>query len=112
MALVDVKHVSHVALRAQDIDRQAAFYSQLVGLGETERDSEGRVYLRCNANHHSVVLMPSDRPGIDHFALDVGSPAAVESAATALAGALVRTLSKKESDALTPFIRPYTSAPP
>src|SRR5436190_21659211 len=87
MSLVDVKHVSHIALRARDVERQATFYSRLVGLGETERDSEGRVYLRCNANHHSVVLMPSDQSGIDHFALDVGSQAAVESAATALAHA-------------------------
>src|SRR6266705_2092893 len=84
MSLVDVKHISHIALRAQDVERQAAFYSGLVGLGETERDGEGRVYLRCNANHHSVVLMPGETAGIDHFALDVGGPAALESAAAAL----------------------------
>src|SRR6266568_713939 len=87
MPVVDVKHISHVALKAQDVERQAAFYAQMVGLGETERDNEGRIYLRCNANHHSVVLVPSSGFGIDHFALDVGSPAALEQAAGALARA-------------------------
>jgi catechol-2,3-dioxygenase len=85
MPVVDVKHISHIALKAQDVERQAVFYTQMVGLGETERDSAGRVYLRCNANHHSVVLVPSTEPELDHFALDVGSPAALELAASALA---------------------------
>jgi len=84
MSIVKVKHVSHVALKTLDVERQTAFYTDMVGLGETERDSRGRVYLRCNENHHAVVLVPSSETGIDHYALDVGSTAALESAATAL----------------------------
>jgi catechol 2,3-dioxygenase-like lactoylglutathione lyase family enzyme len=85
MPIVDVKQVSHVALKTPDVERQASFYTDVVGLGETERDAAGRVYLRCNANHHTLVLVPSSESGIDHYALDVGSPAALESAANALA---------------------------
>ena len=84
MPIVNVKQVSHVALKTQDVERQAAFYTSMVGLGETERDAAGRVYLRCNANHHALVLIPSSESGIDHYALDVGNPAALESAASAL----------------------------
>jgi catechol-2,3-dioxygenase len=84
MAIVNVKHVSHIALRVQNVEQQTQFYTHMVGLGETERDGAGHVYLRCNANHHAVILIPSSERGIDHYALDVGSPAELESAATAL----------------------------
>ena len=84
MSIVNVKRVSHVALKTKDVEQQVDYYTKMVGLGETERDSAGRVYLRCNANHHSVVLIPSTETAIDHFALDVGSPAELEAAAIAL----------------------------
>lgn len=84
MPVVNVKHVSHVALKTRNVEGQAAFYTNMVGLGETQRDTAGRVYLRCNTNHHALVLIPSSESGIDHYALDVGDPAALESAATAL----------------------------
>ena len=87
MPVVNVKHVSHVALKTPNVERQTTFYTDMVGLGETQRDAAGRVYLRCNANHHAVVLIPSTESGIDHYALDVGSPTELESAAIALARA-------------------------
>lgn len=87
MPVVNAKYVSHVALKTRDMEGQVAFYTGMVGLGETQRDAVGRVYLRCNANHHALVLVPSSESGIDHFALDVGDASALESAATALARA-------------------------
>lgn len=87
MSIVKVKEVSHVALKTRNVERQATFYTNIVGLGETERDAAGRVYLRCNANHHAVVLVPSSESGIDHFALNVGDPRSLDAAATALARA-------------------------
>jgi catechol 2,3-dioxygenase-like lactoylglutathione lyase family enzyme len=87
MAVVNVKQVSHVALKTQNAEQQTNFYTSLVGLGETERDSAGHIYLRCNANHHAVVLIPSSEKGLDHYALDVGDPAALEVAAAALSRA-------------------------
>jgi len=87
MSITSVKQISHVALKTREVEQQANFYTHMVGLGETERDSAGRVYLRCNANHHALVLMPSSEAGIDHFALDVGSAAELEAAANALAHA-------------------------
>src|SRR6266852_958257 len=84
MSITNVKQISHVALKTPAIEEQASFYTHMVGLGETERDSAGRVYLRCNANHHAVVLIPSTETGIDHFALAVGSAAELEAAANGL----------------------------
>ena len=92
MPVVQVKHVSHIALKTPHLEQQAAFYSDMVGLGATERDSAGRVYLRCNANHHAVVLIPADTAGMDHYALDVGGPAEIEQAAAALHKAGIETV--------------------
>ena len=87
MPIVDVKSISHVALKTRNVEQQTHFYTQMVGLGETERDNADQVYLRCNTNHHSVVLIPSSETGLHHYALDVGSPAALEAAAGALSKA-------------------------
>ncbi len=98
MSIVNVKQVSHVALKTQNVERQAAFYTNMVGLGETQRDSVGRIYLRCNANHHALVLVPAQGNGIDHYALDVGDAAALEAAATALARAGIAYESEENSE--------------
>ena len=87
MSIVTAKRISHIALNTHNVEQQTNFYTNIVGLGETERDSAGRVYLRCNANHHAVVLYPSSEMGIDHYALDVGGPAELEAAAAALSRA-------------------------
>src|SRR5437660_9545372 len=87
MSIVTAKRISHIALNTHNVEQQTNFYTNIVGLGETERDSSGRVYLRCNANHHAVVVNPSSEMGIDHYALDVGGPAELEAAAAALSRA-------------------------
>src|SRR5437764_14183595 len=84
MFIVTAKRISHIALKTRNVEQQTNFYTHIVGLGETERDSAGRVYLRCNADHHAVMLNPSSETGLDHYALDVGGRADVERAATAL----------------------------
>src|SRR2546428_10362171 len=86
MPIVNAKRISHIALNTRNVEQQTNFYTNIVGLGETERDSAGRVYLRYNANHHAVVLYPSSEMGIDHYALDVGGPAELEAAALSRAG--------------------------
>ncbi len=87
MPIVTAKRISHIALNTHNVEQQTNFYTNIVGLGEAERDSAGRVYLRCNANHHTVVLYPSSEMGIDHYALDVGGPAELEAAAASLSRA-------------------------
>jgi catechol-2,3-dioxygenase len=98
MSFANVKKVSHVALKTQNVERQAAFYTQMVGLGESERDSTGRIYLRCNADHHALVLVPAADTGIDHYALDVGDEAAVEAAAAELARGGIAYESERNSE--------------
>src|SRR6266571_9271566 len=95
MPIVDVQRISHIALKARNVEQQTNFYTHMVGLGETERDSAGRVYLRCNTDHHAVVLNPSSETGIDHYALDVGGPAELEAATAALSRAGISYATEK-----------------
>jgi catechol-2,3-dioxygenase len=84
MPRVDVKRLSHAAIKVRDLAAQEAFYTEMVGLGKTAQDAAGRSYLRCNAAHHALVLVPDAERGLDHLALDVGTPAALRDAAAAL----------------------------
>ena len=83
-ALIQTKKLSHLALNVLDVEKQVEFYTQLGGLGETARDAAGRVYLRCDGDHHALVLQPAAERGMDHFALELGSEAALAEAAGAL----------------------------
>ena len=86
-ALVQTKQLSHLALNVINIDKQTAFYQDMVGMYVQAIDASGRVYLRCQRDHHTLLLTPAGARGIDHFALDVGGLAALEAAATALENA-------------------------
>ena len=84
MAMTGILRPGHVQLRVLDIDEAVTHYCDYMGLIETDRDTQGRVYLKCWDEHDkfSVVLKPSDRAGIDHMAFKVGAfstgPIAVE----------------------------------
>lgn len=83
-ALVQTKKLSHVALNVADVDAQTAFYRDMVGLHAQMTDTAGRVYLRCNADHHALMLIPSEARGMDHFALELGGQAELDAAVEAL----------------------------
>lgn len=38
MSIVNVKNVSHVALKAREMERQAQFYTSMIGLGQNRLD--------------------------------------------------------------------------
>lgn len=75
MALTGVLRPGHAQIRVLDMKEATDFYGNVLGLIETGRDSKGRVYYRTwdERDHSSVILEPSDRAGIDHFAFKVAS---------------------------------------
>ena len=87
---INIKKLSHVALKVRDMEAQASFYSEFVGLGETARDKAGCIYLHCNCDHHQVVLIPAEETGLDHFALEVKSAADLDIAVENLTEAGIR----------------------
>lgn len=73
MAFSGVLRPGHVMLRVLDMEASLFHYKELIGLQETGRDDKGRVYLKGwdEHDHHSVVLIEADAPGMDHMAFKV-----------------------------------------
>lgn len=73
MAIQGVLRLGEAQIRVMDMEKALEHYDKRVGLHQTHRDGEGRVYLKCWDEHdaHSIVLREADRPGLDWFAFKV-----------------------------------------
>lgn len=80
MAMTGVLRPGHAQVRVLDLEEAVRFYTDVVGLVETGRDREGRVYFKCwdERDHNSFVIRRSDRAGIDFFAFKVLNQATLE----------------------------------
>lgn len=59
--------ISHVNLNCQDIDVTRSFFERALGFCLTDR-SKMMAFLRCNDDHHAVVLADSGVDGMNHIA--------------------------------------------
>lgn len=77
MAMNGVLRPGHMALRVLDLDESINFYKNVLGLVETGRDDQGRVYFKTwdERDHNSLVIRQADRAGMDFFAFKVDSDA-------------------------------------
>ena len=75
MALRGLLRVGEVCIRVMDMKKARHHYDHIMGLHEVMEDKEGKVYFKCwdEHDHHSIILNPSDRPGMDYFAFKVSS---------------------------------------
>jgi catechol 2,3-dioxygenase len=91
--------LSHVEVRVPDLELAAAYYTEVLGLLEVDREPE-RVYLKCwdEHDHHSVVLRFAPRYGLEHMSFKVEHPDDLErfERAVEAAGATVKRLSAGE----------------
>ena len=80
MALTGVLRPGHAQIRVLDLEAAVHHYRDVMGLVETGRDAQGRVYLKCwdERDHNSVILRQADRAGIDFFAFKVLDKATLE----------------------------------
>ncbi len=70
----NILRAGHIEFRVTDLGRARAFYVDLLGFVETERDGD-RLYLRGyeERDHHSLVLRRASSPGVGHIAFRVAS---------------------------------------
>jgi catechol 2,3-dioxygenase-like lactoylglutathione lyase family enzyme len=59
--------LSHVNLNCKDVDATSAFLERALGFQLTDR-SRMMGFLRCNADHHAVVLAEAQMDGLNHVA--------------------------------------------
>lgn len=80
MAMTGVIRPGHAQLRVLDLEAAVKHYRDVLGLVETGRDAQGRVYLKCwdERDHHSLILRKADSAGIDFFAFKVLDKATLE----------------------------------
>jgi len=80
MSMTGVLRPGHAAIRVLDLEQGVNFYKNVLGLLETGRDNQGRVYFKAwdERDHNSLVIRQADRPGIDFFAFKVQSKAVLE----------------------------------
>ncbi|WP_138436923.1 catechol 2,3-dioxygenase [Marinobacter shengliensis] len=73
MAMTGVLRPGHAQVRVLELDKAVAFYRDVLGLVETGRDAQGRVYFKCwdERDHNSYILRESDQAGIDFFGFKV-----------------------------------------
>jgi len=73
MAIRGVLRPGEVIIRVMDMKKARWHYGEMMGLHEVMEDKNGRVYFKAwdEHDHHSIVLAPSDRPGMESFAFKV-----------------------------------------
>lgn len=73
MAMTGVLRPGHAQVRVLELDKAVAFYRDVLGLVETGRDDQGRVYFKCwdERDHNSYILRESDQAGLDFFGFKV-----------------------------------------
>ena len=73
MAMTGVIRPGHVQLRVLDLQEAVTHYQDYLGLLETHRDDQGRVYFKGwdEQDWFSVVLREADEAGMDHMAFKV-----------------------------------------
>jgi 2,3-dihydroxy-p-cumate/2,3-dihydroxybenzoate 3,4-dioxygenase len=62
--MIRYKKLGFVALNVSNLARARAWYESMVGLQFNRTGTEGEVYLRADADHHSVVLYQNEIPGL------------------------------------------------
>lgn len=79
---ISVKKLGHLVYEVSDVERSAKFWTDVMGFRETERNAQGMVFFRCNADHHAIGLKPSKgktrrdlKAGlqVEHLAMEVES---------------------------------------
>jgi catechol 2,3-dioxygenase len=68
--MAGVKKFEHATLRVTDLDEAVAFYTDVLGLVELDRD-DGVVYLGCGLDDNYDLGLIEGGTGVDHFAIRV-----------------------------------------
>lgn len=66
-------NLSHVVLNTTDIDAAVEWWCRVMGFRVSDWSEHQMVFLRCNADHHSIAFNQADYASINHAAFEVPS---------------------------------------
>ena len=81
--MIRYRKLGYVALNVTDLARSIAFYRDLVGLQLVE-EGAGVAHLRCDYDHHNIMLFEGTRPGLKRIGFEMESAAALDALFTLL----------------------------
>src|SRR4029077_2539680 len=84
VTVISVKRLGHATLTTPDIDRQIAYYTEVVGLSLVERTKD-RAYLACKMGLEAIALEPGRGNALSRLAFQVAPDADLADVARALA---------------------------
>lgn len=67
------RKVSHVVLNSADMEGLQAWYQTALGFRVSDYSADQMVFLRCNSDHHSIAIVRSTYPSINHVAFELPS---------------------------------------
>lgn len=68
--------MGHIVLGTPHLAQMVDFYTNVLGFRVSDYwrpDGQDVVFLRCNARHHSLALVPADEPALYHFMLEAAT---------------------------------------
>lgn len=65
------KKVSHVVLNTPDMEGLQEFFTSVLGFRVSDYSADQMVFLRCNSDHHSIALVRSVYPSVNHVAFEM-----------------------------------------
>ena len=73
MAVTGVLRPGHFQMRVLNLEESVKFYTNVMGLKETGRDTQGRVYFKTQdeRDHNSFIIREAEEAGIDFFGFKV-----------------------------------------
>ncbi len=100
--MIRYKKLGYIALNVSDVQRSRAWYENMVGLQFNRVGAAGEVYLRADADHHSLVLFESDKPSLKRVGWQLEDDAQIDVLTGTLDrhGIAWRSLGRDECDAI------------
>ena len=71
--MIGVKKISHVSYETPDLDKQAEYYTDILGLTLTGKDKD-TVYLAHTIDHHAIVLRRGSTARCTGIGFQIGEP--------------------------------------
>jgi catechol 2,3-dioxygenase-like lactoylglutathione lyase family enzyme len=105
--MIRVRRIAHASFETPDIERQVAYYTQILGLTLVARNEEA-AYLASTLDHHSVVLRHGSEPRCTRIAFQLAPDADLDGFERQVAEQGIRTTRKSDPEPSIPVLISFT----